>query len=145
MGVFFCGGEEFCGRWREKVGSLHIAKRNPDEKMIGKCQCHNCGKQVEFEVEEFETGATTECPHCKASTPMRVNRWRTVVPAPGLAKRKDMKNVIALSYCAALIIPFVGFFCGLYLVTKKESGHGLTCVALSIVSFAVGAALILNW
>ncbi|MEY4387956.1 MAG: hypothetical protein RLY20_3239 [Verrucomicrobiota bacterium] len=52
--------------------------------------------------------------------------------------------MIGLSYLSALLVPFIGFFMGIYLVTKKESGHGLTCIALSILVTAVCVILIIK-
>lgn len=112
--------------------------------MLTKCQCNNCGQQVEFEVEDYRYGSTAECPHCHQPTQLRLNRWRTWMPAPQLNASGVSETMIGLSYLSALLMPFIGFFMGLYLVTKKESGHGLTCIALSIVVFVVCLLLFLK-
>jgi Gpi18-like mannosyltransferase len=42
-------------------------------------------------------------------------------------------STIICSYILSILMPFAGFFAGIYLLTKKQSGHGLTCIALSIL------------
>jgi len=40
---------------------------------------------------------------------------------------------IAAAYILAIIVPFIGFFAGIYLMAKKQPGHGVAVIALSLV------------
>src|ERR1700693_1875416 len=42
---------------------------------------------------------------------------------------------IAAGYILAIIAPFIGFFVGIYLLAKKRPGHGVACMAISILVF----------
>ena len=41
-------------------------------------------------------------------------------------------STIACSYTLAILVPLFGFFAGIYLVLKKQPGHGVACMALSV-------------
>jgi hypothetical protein len=43
-------------------------------------------------------------------------------------------NFVVAGYLAAVLLPIVGFFIGLYLITQKESGHGAACMGLSVLA-----------
>jgi DNA-directed RNA polymerase subunit RPC12/RpoP len=49
---------------------------------------------------------------------------------------------IAAAYILALIVPFIGFFAGIYLLAKKQPGHGVACMAISVFAFLVFYTLI---
>jgi hypothetical protein len=112
--------------------------------MLTKCQCEHCWKPVEFEAESFKYGTKVECPHCSQITTLRMPRGRVWTPAPTFRTGEVSETMIGLSYVSAVLMPFIGFFMGLYLLTKKESGHGLTCIALSIVIFSVALYLLMG-
>jgi hypothetical protein len=112
--------------------------------MLTKCQCRHCGQELEFEVEDHRYGLTAECPHCHQQTELKLRRWKGWNPIPNLSSAGVSESMIGLSYLSALLVPFIGFFMGIYLVTKKESGHGLTCIALSILVTAVCVILIIK-
>lgn len=101
---------------------------------IFKVACSNCQEHIEFPKELH--GSVIDCPHCGLSTVLRVPGY--VSPAiqkaapPRPAATGIASNLVLFSYFAAIFLPFVGFFMGLYLMTKKESGHGAACMGLSI-------------
>ncbi len=49
-------------------------------------------------------------------------------------------NIIA-GYSLAIIVPFIGFFVGIYLLAKKQPGHGVACMAISVVACLFWIAL----
>jgi len=53
--------------------------------------------------------------------------------------------MIGLSYVCSVLLPFVGFFMGLYLVLKREHGHGLACIALSIVCGVIAVMIVASF
>jgi hypothetical protein len=59
-------------------------------------------------------------------------------PVSAVAENKTMPmgNIVG-SYILCFIMPFLGFFAGIYLMAKKETGHGVACMALSVVMFFV--------
>ncbi len=44
-------------------------------------------------------------------------------------------GTIVCSYILALLMPLFGFFAGIYLLAKKQVGHGVTCMAISVFMF----------
>ena len=51
-------------------------------------------------------------------------------------------STIAGSYFLAVLIPIIGFFAGLYLILKKQAGHGVACMALSVIMFIIVFSLL---
>ena len=49
---------------------------------------------------------------------------------------------IGAAYILAIVVPFIGFFAGIYLLAKKEPGHGVACIAISVAAFFLYCALI---
>jgi hypothetical protein len=47
------------------------------------------------------------------------------------------KSTIICSYVISVLMPLFGFFAGIYLIAKKQTGHGVACMALSIFMFLV--------
>lgn len=45
-----------------------------------------------------------------------------------------MDGAIAAGYVAAIILPVIGFFFGVYLAIKGVTGHGVAMMALSCVA-----------
>lgn len=106
--------------------------------MFTQCLCLKCGNPIEFE--EKHSGAVAECPHCGQRTALGIPKVaRIEMPAV-------RNSTIICSYILSFIMPFAGFFAGIYLMTKKQSGHGVTCSALSVIVFALLYALMTgNW
>ena len=46
-------------------------------------------------------------------------------------------GTIVCSYLLAVFMPFFGFFAGIYLLAKKQPGHGVACMAISVLTFFV--------
>ncbi len=46
-------------------------------------------------------------------------------------------STIACSYALTILLPLFGFFAGMYLVLKRQVGHGVACMALSVFTFVV--------
>ena len=74
----------------------------------------------------------------------RENRqWRE--PAAQFVHYPEVStSTIVLSYLTCFLCSFVGFFLGIYLITKKESGHGIACMALSVIFTLIGIAIVGN-
>jgi predicted RNA-binding Zn-ribbon protein involved in translation (DUF1610 family) len=102
-------------------------------------KCPNC--RVELEVEDSVYDQVFECPGCKSEVMIPRHRMLVRMPVPRVIIAAPAKSIsdenIGAAYIIALAVPFIGFFVGIYLLMKKEAGHGLACVALSIVS-AIG-------
>ena len=49
----------------------------------------------------------------------------------------SMDGTIAAGYVSAIILPAVGFFFGVYLAIKGETGHGVATMALSCIASSV--------
>ena len=93
--------------------------------MIIKVQCQHC--QSEFEDEGQER--TTFCPTCGKETFILAKR-----PVLESTATDNADGVIIVGYVCAVLIPFVGFFIGIYLMAKKQHGHGVAVMALSILA-----------
>ncbi len=91
--------------------------------MIIRVQCQHC--QSEFETEGQEQ--TTFCPSCYKETFILPKR-----PVFTSTDTDGYSNTTFWGYFCAFLIPFVGFFIGVYLMTKKQQGNGVTIMALSI-------------
>ena len=64
---------------------------------------------------------------------------RANTPARQTQRARDLSDSvsegnIAAGYIVALIVPFIGFFVGIYLIAKKQPGHGVACMAISVVA-----------
>jgi DNA-directed RNA polymerase subunit RPC12/RpoP/predicted nucleic acid-binding Zn ribbon protein len=134
-----------------------------------KCRCNSCSQYIEFEPQQ--AGQTIACPYCNLDTMLFVPRMeppKTAPPNPhlrpcpychhevsrtaeacpqcgGILAREQTSvsnSTIACSYVLAVLIPLLGFFAGIYLMTKKESGHGIVVIVLSIIVAAIIASLI---
>ena len=83
-----------------------------------------------MEYNTQQSGRIIECPHCKANMQLPAPAARPIIEAQA---NSIAGTTIFCTYILSVIMPFAGFFAGIYLMTKKESGHGLTCIALSII------------
>jgi len=87
--------------------------------------CSSCGNPLSTEA--------VICPGCGAATKNFASAARSDSVSGG--------NIVA-AYILALLIPFIGFFAGIYLVAKKEPGHGAACMGLSVFAVLVYAGLL---
>jgi uncharacterized membrane protein YjjP (DUF1212 family) len=70
----------------------------------------------------------------------RTAHARAAYEAAGLGEVSE--GNIAAAYFLAVIVPFIGFFAGIYLLAKKQPGHGVACMAISVVAFFFWIALL---
>lgn len=103
--------------------------------MIIRAQCQHC--QSEFEDEGLER--TVFCPSCGKETIIR-SKGSNYAP---ISTDDDASGVIVVGYVCAVVIPFVGFFIGIYLMAKKQPGHGVATMALSILAGWIWRIIIL--
>lgn len=59
-------------------------------------------------------------------------------------KQEVASSTIICSYILCFLMPFAGFFAGIYLWAKGKAGHGITCIALSLVVGAIIAFILLD-
>jgi ssDNA-binding Zn-finger/Zn-ribbon topoisomerase 1 len=114
--------------------------------MLVKCSCKHCGGTVEYEAEEYKYGLEVQCPHCQQHTLVTMTNRRMWYPAPNAQNRRNVPDsTIGLAYLTTLLIPLAGFFFGIYLIAKKEPGHGCGCMFLSFVSSSIWATILFSW
>jgi ssDNA-binding Zn-finger/Zn-ribbon topoisomerase 1 len=94
--------------------------------MISKCQCQNCGGNVEFEASEFELSGETshrnlgqmvDCPHCNKPTQIYMNKAEFIAPPAMTPPAPEMfASLEPCGYCqerisrAAVFCPHCGGF-----------------------------------
>ena len=111
--------------------------------MLTKSRCEHCETPIEFETEEFKYGATAQCPGCGKDSRLKLGagpRWLGTRPTV----KSDPEQLIPISYVAAILIPFVGFFLGVYLILKKQHGHGVAVMAISVAGGFFGVLLLMS-
>ena len=114
--------------------------------MTSRCPCQHCGGRIEFETEQFNPGQIGECSHCHEQTelfiaPPEKPKFNVDYSKSGISERD--KRLI-LSYILAVIVPLAGFFSGVYLMAKKEHGHGATCMGVSVFCSYIWLAIFLS-
>lgn len=109
-----------------------------------KCDCQRCGNSIAFPVDL--DGTEVECPHCKRATTLnipnpatRIRKAETTIAEPNEAAIAE--STIVCCYVLSVLLPIVGFFCGIWLMAKKQSGHGAACMAISIFCFLIAIAI----
>jgi hypothetical protein len=102
--------------------------------MTSRCPCQHCGGKIEFEAEQFHVGQISECPHCNKQTPLFIGPPERPRFNVDYSKRRfsERDKLLFLSYALAILIPLAGFFTGVYLMAKKEHGHGAACMGISV-------------
>jgi DNA-directed RNA polymerase subunit RPC12/RpoP len=105
-----------------------------------KCNCQRCFQSIAFPSEM--AGQDVTCPHCGRETTLSkptVRKAETAIAQP--AEPAIAESTIVCCYVLSILLPIVGFFCGLWLMTKKQSGHGAACMAISIFCFLIALAI----
>lgn len=108
-----------------------------------RCNCQRCGERIVFPPEM--AGQDVTCPHCGRETTLLLPQVRKAAPDPVPPTPTAMAEVsdgtLLACYVLSALLPLVGFFCGVYLLSKKQGGHGAACMAVSVFSFLVWAAI----
>ena len=98
-----------------------------------KIECPFCRGQVTFSSSDL--GKLAECPSCKQDIELELPKssesWAStkLVAVP----REDLTAKLVLGYISAFVMPPMGLALGIYLILKKQSGHGVACIAISFV------------
>ena len=103
--------------------------------MIIKYLCPRCNAYCELGDDIPEDQLL--CPQCGGEVQKSKARYVSNINVPGQNNPTDSPNqrLILLSYLFAIIVPFVGFILGLYLLFKKdEIMSGVFCMIASFVS-----------
>ena len=116
--------------------------------MLTLANCPYCQAEISV-VDPEDLNLKISCPRCSKSLVVGSLKpqvqlsaaTKTYLSLPVKPEGISAGN-IAASYVIAVALPFIGFFVGIYLMAKKEHGHGVACIALSIAS-AVGWAVFL--
>jgi hypothetical protein len=119
-----------------------------------RCNCQRCGKPIVFPIDLHNTDV--ECPHCRKSTTLRVPEPSLHGSSPSSRVRKgetppvitstpktDYSIVGAVGLACSILIPFVGFFIGIYLLAKRQPARGCVCMAISIIA-GLGWLILIN-
>lgn len=93
--------------------------------MLIKAQCEHC--HSEFEDEGLEK--TVFCSSCGKETHIYA-KGSDYSFKPNI-ESDEFDKIIAIGYLMAVILPVVGFFIGVYLLFKKQHGHGAAAMAMS--------------
>ena len=94
-----------------------------------------------------------DCPICGAETTLFIRpkaQVRAVMqPVPASivlveqpSIKKDYTGLGAVGLICSFFLPLIGFFIGIYLLAKGESGRGCACMAISIVCGVVWLAIL---
>jgi DNA-directed RNA polymerase subunit RPC12/RpoP len=109
-----------------------------------KCNCQRCGQSIAFPSEM--AGQDVTCPHCGRESTLLFPQVRKADPDPvspiPIETVAIAESTLIACYVLSVLLPLVGFFCGVYLITKKAGGHGAACMAVSIFSVLVWAAIL---
>jgi uncharacterized paraquat-inducible protein A len=100
------------------------------QRAIKLINCPACGLQI-----SPQAASCPSCGHPVADSLTRVVSYRAPtaveeLPAPGL------------SYLLAIFLPLIGFFCGIWLMTRKQGGHGVAVMAISIFASLIWFAIL---
>lgn len=104
--------------------------------MISTKPCTNCGVALEFEVESLPPTGVMNCPACQTENKVTVTRARygkPWYPAEAIRSTSSVDQTIIFCYVLCLLMPLAGFFGGIYLMAKKQPGHGCACMAFSVL------------
>lgn len=99
--------------------------------------CPHCGGLLAFPQQLIGTQAN--CPHCNREICLSPIRAITQHPKsePDVAQ-----STLICSVILSFLIPIAGFFAGIWLMTKKQSGYGVACMAISIVMGLIWIAIV---
>jgi hypothetical protein len=113
-----------------------------------KCDCQRCGNPIAFPLDLHNS--EVQCPHCHKATTLSVPSASARVhkaTAPVFDERRQgliRQSTMISSYALAFLIPIAGFFAGIYLMAKKETGHGVAVMAISVIWAVVLTAIIVS-
>lgn len=100
------------------------------------CSCQHCTGHIAFDP--VHAGSRADCPHCGLETILFIPKVQArAIPnyEPNAPPPPDKTNYGALGTMGiifSILIPFIGFFIGIYLLLKGQSGRGTLCIAMSI-------------
>lgn len=67
------------------------------------------------------------------------------VPCEGMDKKEEIgTSTIVCSYILAILMPILGTVAGIYLMCKKQVGHGVITLVLSLVMWAFWYAFMMG-
>ena len=105
--------------------------------MVVKCHCQQCNGPTGFQAETLaeaalRDGKTRICFLCGKETRLYLpaNRLKGF---PVELSGNQADRLIALIYCGAVFMPINGFLGGIYLMVKKELGHGACAMTVSVI------------
>lgn len=110
-----------------------------------KCDCQRCGQPIAFPIDLNNT--EVECPHCHRATTLLIPspsarvRKADSLPPPIRATDEVPQSTLTGCIILSILMPLIGFFCGVWLMTKKQSGYGVACMATSIIAGLVWVAI----
>jgi hypothetical protein len=105
--------------------------------MIVYVHCEHCGHNFEAEA----MGKTTACPDCEKETRFDL-RANAPLPAAMRAESGVSEGIIFCGYLGAVLMPFIGFFIGIYLLAKQQAGHGAAIMAISVLCSTIWLAIL---
>ena len=109
-----------------------------------KCSCAHCSEHIAFDPQY--AGRTADCPHCGMETKLYIPPVTAKVPVSRARTTAtvDYTGIAVAGWICAFLIPIVGLFIGVYLLSKKESGRGVAIMATSVIVGFIVLALMLS-
>ncbi len=105
--------------------------------------CPNCDQ--ELAVDQSGAGTQIDCPSCGNKTVIAIEKPKYYTfnqSEPENSEEDQRDQRIYLSYSLAVFVPLAGFFSGIYLMAKKEHGHGAVCMGISVFCLFIWLAVI---
>jgi len=116
--------------------------------MDNKIECPFCSQPIEFPKEM--SGQWVDCPGCREQIPLEKTvqvtenraslagvyhgvRNRTAIDSPKNELSKEMRRMVQTGYLLAFLFPIIGFFFGLFLMSKNTVSQGVGCMILSLI------------
>lgn len=99
-----------------------------------KCSCQHCSEHIAFEP--VYAGQVTTCPHCGGETRLFIPS-RAPSRAVSSASAENVNGWIAGAYICAIFFPLIGLILGINLFSKKQNGHAIASILLSLVASGI--------